>query len=134
MNILLDTHLALWALTDHPMLSSVARQFIVDPDNTVYYSSVSAWEVLLKHDSPRNNLSLTPDEFINYCDASGYVPLNMKPKHVLEASRLNIAEVDKLHSDPFDRLLLSQAKSENLLLLTHDEKFCLYKEKCVTIV
>lgn len=134
MSILLDTHIALWALTDHPMLSSAARKLIVDPDNTVYYSSVSAWEVLLKHDSPHNNLTLTPEEFIDYCNASGYVALDMKPKHVLVASRLNTAEIDKLHSDPFDRLLLSQAKSENLLFLTHDEKFSLYQEKCVMIV
>ena len=53
MNILLDTHIALWAISDHPRLSKAAREFITDPDNTIYYSSVSAWEVLLKHDSPK---------------------------------------------------------------------------------
>jgi PIN domain nuclease of toxin-antitoxin system len=134
MNILLDTHVALWALTDHPKLSKEARGFITDPDNTIYYSAVSAWEVLLKHDSPKNNLTLTPEEFIAYCEDAGFIELNMKPKHIVTASKLDTSGVDKRHSDPFDRLLLSQAKSENFTFLTHDEKIPLYKEKCVIMI
>ena len=49
MNLLLDTHIAIWALNDDPALSEKARKLLLDPDNTVYYSTVSAWEVLLKH-------------------------------------------------------------------------------------
>ena len=134
MNILLDTHVALWAITDHPKLSKQAREFITDPDNTIYYSSVSAWEILLKSNSSKNNLSLTPEEFIDYCEDAGYVPLNMKPKHIVTASKLDTSGVGKYHNDPFDRILLSQAKSENFTFLTHDEKIPLYKEKCVTMV
>ena len=134
MNILLDTHVALWAITDHPRLSREARELITDPDNTIYYSAVSAWEILLKHDSPKNNLTLTPEEFIDYCEASGYVALSTKPKHIVAASSLGTSEVDKHHGDPFDRLLLSQAKSENFTFLTHDDKISLYKEKCVIMV
>ena len=134
MNILLDTHVALWAITDHPKLPKAAREFIIDPDNTIYYSPVSAWEVLLKHDSPKNNLTLTPEEFVDFCEGSGYIALNMKPKHVVTAFMLDTSAVDKQHSDPFDRLLLSQAKSENFTFLTHDEKMPLYNEKCVTMV
>lgn len=51
MNILLDTHIAIWAISNHPSLSKKARKLISDPDNTIYFSSVSVWEVLLKHDS-----------------------------------------------------------------------------------
>ena len=134
MNILLDTHIAVWAITDDPMLSKAARDFILDPDNTIYYSSVSAWEVLLKHDSPKNNLDFTAEEFIEGCEVSGYIPLNMKPKHVVAASKLDVSNVEKRHRDPFDRLLLSQAKSENFTFLTHDEKIPLYNEKCVSMV
>ena len=134
MNILLDTHIALWAITDHPRLPKAAREFIMDPDNVIYYSSVSVWEVLLKHDSPKNNLNLGPEEFIDYCEGSGYIALNMKPKHVVTASKLDTSTIDRQHSDPFDRLLLSQAKSENFTFLTHDEKLNLYHEKCVVIV
>ena len=134
MNILLDTHIALWAISGHPKLPEKARELITDPDNTIYYSAVSAWEVLLKHDSPRNNLTLTPEDFISYCEDAGYVALNMKPKHVSAASGLDAAPVDKQHSDPFDRLLLAQAKAENFSFLTHDEKIPLYHEKCVIAV
>lgn len=134
MNILLDTHVALWAIADHPMLSKTARDFITDPDNTIYYSAVSAWEVLLKHDSPRNNLAVTPEEFVDFCEGSGYIALNMKPKHIVAASKLDTSGMDGRHSDPFDRLLLAQAKSENFTFLTHDEKMPLYHERCVTMV
>ena len=134
MNILLDTHIALWAISDHPKLPDKARELITDPDNTIYYSAVSAWEVMLKHDSPRNNLSLTPEDFISYCEEAGYVALNMKPKHVIAASRLDTSAADKQHNDPFDRLLLAQAKSENFSFLTHDEKIPLYNENCVIAV
>ena len=134
MNILLDTHVAIWAIMDSPRLSEEARNYIVDPDNTIYYSAVSAWEVLLKHNSSKNNLPVTPEEFIEYCDDSGYVALNMKPKHIITATGLDTSEADKHHNDPFDRLLLAQAKSENFTFLTHDEKIPLYKEKCVVMI
>ena len=134
MNILMDTHIAIWAITDDPRLSAAARDFILDPDNTIYYSSISAWEVLLKHDSPHNNLDFSAEEFIEGCEISDYIALNMKPKHIVTASNLNVSQIDRYHSDPFDRLLLSQAKSENFTFLTHDEKLLFYNEKCVTMV
>ena len=98
------------------------------------FAPALAWEVLLKHDSPKNNLTLTPEEFIDFCEGSGYVALNMKPKHIIAASKLDTSAIDKYHSDPFDRLLLSQARSENFTFLTHDEKMSFYNEKCVTMV
>ena len=58
MNILLDTHIALWAISDDERLSEEAKEIILDPDNTIYYSAVSVWEVLLKHNSTSNNLEL----------------------------------------------------------------------------
>ena len=134
MNLLLDTHIALWALADHPNLSKKAKGLITDPDNTIYFSSVSVWEILLNHDSPSNNLTLTPADFVQYCEDAGYIPLNMKPEHVITASKLEASTIDKQHSDPFDRLLLAQAKTENLVFLTHDVKFSLCKERCVRMV
>ena len=53
MNLLLDTHVAIWALNDDPALSEKARELILDPDNTIYYSTISVWEVLLKHSRRR---------------------------------------------------------------------------------
>ncbi len=134
MNILLDTHIAIWAIGNHPSLSQKARALISDPDNTIYFSSVSVWEVLLKHDSPKNNLTLSPKEFVEYCEESGYYQLHLSAKHVLTAASLDISKVDKEHRDPFDRLLLSQAKAENYSFLTHDARLPLYNEKCTIMV
>ena len=131
MNILLDTHIALWAISDDPKLPKKAKELILDPDNTIYYSAVSMWEVMLKHDSQRNNLDLTAAEFADYCEESGYYPLNMTPKHTLTAEKLDVSKIEKEHRDPFDRLLLAQAKTENYSFLTHDSKLQLYQEKCV---
>ena len=122
MNVLLDTHIAIWAIANHPSLSQKARELISDPDNTIYYSSVSVWEVLLKHDSPKNNLTLTPEQFVEYCEESGFYQLHLSTKHVLAASSLDISKIDKEHRDPFDRLLLSQAKAESSSFLTHDTR------------
>ena len=131
MNILLDTHIAIWAISNHRNLPDKARELISDPNNNIYFSSVSTWEVLLKRDSPKNNLTLTPEEFVEYCEESGYYQLNMKSKHVLEAAALDISNVDKEHRDPFDRILLAQAKAENYSFLTHDSRLPLYNESCV---
>lgn len=131
MNILLDTHMAIWAISNHPNLSQKARELVSDPDNTIYFSSVSVWEILLKHDSPKNNLSLTPEQFTDYCEQSGYCQLFMSAKHVIAASALDVSKIDKAHRDPFDRLLLSQAKAENCAFLTHDTRLSLYNENCV---
>lgn len=130
MNILIDTHIAIWAIANHSNLSQKARELISDPDNTIYFSSVTVWEVLLKHDSPKNNLTLTPEQFVEYCAEAGFYQLHLSSKHVLVASSLDISKVDKKHRDPFDRLLLSQAKAENYYFLTHDTRIPLYKEKC----
>lgn len=132
MNILLDTHIALWAIGDSPKLSEKARKLIMDPDNTIYFSSVSSWEVLIKHSAPNTNLDLTVSEFITYCEEAGYYPLTISNNHIVSASELDIIEAEKHnHRDPFDRLLLAQAKVENLSFLTHDSKFDYYHEKCV---
>ena len=135
MNILLDTHIALWAISGDPRLPEKARELITDPDNNIFYSSVSTWEVMMKHSAPNSNLSLTAAEFIDYCEASGYYPLTMGNRHVIAASALDTANAEQHnHKDPFDRLLLAQAKAENYIFLTHDAKLSWYHEKCVVLV
>ena len=137
MNLLLDTHIALWAIIDDPRLPAKARELISDRYNNIYYSSVSVWEILLKSSSPNNNFHLSPSDFVQYCEESGYYPLNMAAKHVIEASKLNTSDAESHgHKDSFDRLLLAQAKSENYSFLTHDTKMQFYheNEKCGLVV
>ena len=131
MNLLLDTHIAVWALNDDPALSEKARELILDPDNTIYYSTISVWEVLLKHSRHPENIPFTEKDFSEACREAGFVPLALSDKHILAVSSLSWPANLKEHNDPFDRLLLAQAKVENLSFLTHDELIPGYNEKSI---
>ncbi len=134
MNLLLDTHIAIWALNDDPALSDKARELILDPDNTIYYSTVSVWEVLLKHSRRPDNIPFNEKDFSEGCREAGYIPLGLADKHILAVHTLTRPDSAKEHNDPFDRLLLAQAKVENLSFLTHDELIPDYEEKCIISV
>ena len=131
MNLLLDTHIAIWALNDDPALSKRARELILDPDNTIYYSTVSVWEVLLKHARRPESIPFTETNFSEGCREAGFIPLNLADKHILAVHTLSRPAGCREHNDPFDRLLLAQAKVENLSFLTHDERIPEYEERCV---
>ncbi len=131
MNLLLDTHIAVWALNDDPALSEKARALILDPDNTIYYSTVSVWEVLLKHQRHPENIPFDEAAFSEGCREAGFVPLGLADKHILAVHSLQRPENAPARSDPFDRLLLAQAKSERGILLSHDRNFSNYQEDCL---
>ena len=131
MNLLLDTHIAIWALNDDPSLSEKARELILDPDNTIYYSTISVWEVLLKHARRPDSIPFDEKDFSVGCGEAGFVPLGLTDKHILAVHTLSRSEAVKTHNDPFDCLLLAQAKVENLSFLTHDELIPGYAEKCI---
>ena len=134
MNLLLDTHVAIWALNDDPALSAKARGLILDPDNTVYYSTVSVWEVQLKHERRPRNIPFDEADFAEGCREAGFIPLYLSDKHVLAARTLARSADSRPHSDPFDRLLLAQAKVENMSFLTHNELIPGYLESCIVSV
>ena len=131
MNLLLDTHIIIWALNDDSHLSTKARELILDPDNTIFYSTVSVWEVLLKHAKRPHEIPFDEVAFAEACGDAGFVPLNLLDKHILAVHTLTRPGDVKEHNDPFDRLLLSQAKVENFSFLTHDELIPGYGEKCI---
>ena len=134
MNLLLDTHIAIWALNDDNALSEKAREMILDPDNSIYYSTISVWEVLLKHARKPGNIPFNEVDFCEGCREAGFIPLNLSDKHILAVRTLSRPSGVKEHNDPFDRLLLAQAKVENLSFLTHDELIPGYDEKCIVSV
>lgn len=89
MNLLLDTYIAIWALNDDPALSEKARELILDPDNTIYYSTVSVWEVLLKHARRPDNIPFIEADFSEGCREAGFVPLGLADKHILAVHTLS---------------------------------------------
>ena len=134
MNLLLDTHIAIWALNDDEALSERARELILDPNNVIYYSPVSVWEVMLKHERHPDNIPFDETDFSEACKEAGFIPLSLSDRHVLAVRTLSRAAGCKAHSDPFDRLLIAQAKADNLSLMTHDALIPDNGEKCVISV
>ncbi len=109
MRLLLDTQVALWWLTASPRLSKASRELMVSSPCAVSVASV--WEVDLKH--RLGKLPIAPERFRDEMRSAGAMVLSITDAHVL--TRVKGAES---HRDPFDRLLLSVAEAENLVLLT----------------
>ena len=119
MKALLDTHAFLWWILDKPELSKTARDFIVNPDNTIYLSAVSGWEMAIKWGLGKLHLPAKPGIYVRQqMEINNFIPLPIQLEH-----GLYIHELPKIHKDPFDRLLIAQSKLENLLLISADSVF-----------
>lgn len=132
MDILADTHILYWLFNDDPQLSEKAKKLLLNPDNKVYYSVLSMWEIAIKHHQGKMNFSGT--EFMHYCEHCGFMKLPYDDRHVVALETLEYKEGAPQHNDPFDNALLAQAKGDCMLLLTHDKKFSLYDEPYYQIV
>ncbi len=115
MKLLLDTHVALWAITDHPSLSRSARALIESPVSEVWVSVVSIWEISIKHALGRGDMPVTPRDAVSFFQQAGYQLLPIATEHVLALESLA-----SHHQDPFDRLLIAQALAEPMRLITHN--------------
>jgi PIN domain nuclease of toxin-antitoxin system len=122
MKLLLDSHALLWFLDDSPALSARAKAAIEHPDSETWVSIASLWEIAIKSNLGKLDLS-EPFEavFPAQLDTNGFVQLPVRLRHLYELERL-----PKLHRDPFDRLLIAQARAENLTLVTRDRNFPAY--------
>ena len=134
MNLLLDTHVLIWTLNEDQRLSEKARELILDPDNAIYYSSVSIWEVAIKHAIHPENVTFTGKELSQYCQEAGFLPVEMRDRHVFALETITRADDAPPHHDPFDRMLIAQAKAENMSFLTHDSLLPYYNETCIISV
>ncbi|HXV80353.1 MAG TPA: type II toxin-antitoxin system VapC family toxin [Candidatus Binatia bacterium] len=127
MRILLDTATFLWVVTDAPDLSDDAREWFVDPDNEVYLSSVSTWEIAIKHSLGKLPLPDPPARFIpTQRKDHGIDSLSLD-----EEATLHLARLPALHKDPFDRMLVCQAVVQNLVILTSDELISQYPVRTI---
>ena len=120
MRILLDTHIYLWWLEDHPKLSTEARTLIGDATE-VYVSSASIWEASIK--AGIGKLDVDVDALVAEIAGSGFSELQISARHA--AAVRGLADI---HNDPFDRLLIAQAICEPLRFLTHDGKLKAYSQ------
>ena len=134
MNLLLDTHILIWALNEDHQLSEKAKELILDPNNIIYYSSISIWEIAIKHAIHTENVEFSGKELAAFCREAGFLPLEMREKHVFYLETISRPEDAPKHNDPFDRMLIAQAKAENMSFLTHDSLIPCYNEKCIISV
>ncbi len=118
MKLLLDTHILLWWLEDSPSLSKKIAQIIADRKNLVFVSAATAWEISIKQALGKIE---APDDLEAALLANGILALPIAISHALLAGQL-----PPHHNDPFDRLLVAQAKIEELVLVTRDQKQILY--------
>ena len=117
MRILLDTATFLWAVNDAPEFSEGAREIFADPENDIYLSAVSAWEIAVKSALGKLPLPEPPGRFVpTQRKQHGIDPLQLDEEAALHLSRLPL-----LHKDPFDRMLVCQAIVNHLVILTPDE-------------
>lgn len=118
MRLLLDTHALLWWLADDPALSRAARDAIGAADSEVFVSAASAWEISIK--KALGKLT-APSDLEQQLELNRFAPLSITVGHGYAAGAL-----PRHHDDPFDRLLVAQAKAEDLVIVTRDPRFGLY--------
>lgn len=128
MRLLLDTHVALWAIAGSPRLPDQARRLILEPDNEIVVSAASVWEIAIKHGLAKKKMPLSGAEAKSWFAQAGYTLLPVTAEHA--------ALVDELpahHADPFDRMLVAQALAEPLRLVTADPMVARYTDTVILV-
>jgi PIN domain nuclease of toxin-antitoxin system len=124
MNLLLDTHIFLWAIDDSPNLSPAARAAILDGQNVVYVSAATAWEISIKRSIGK--LKIPQDDYLEELRLHRFTPLSITTEHALA-----VEDLPPHHKDPFDRMLIAQAQMERLTIVTRDQRLSLYDVKII---
>ena len=121
MQLLLDTHLLLWAVVEPERLDVALVGMLEDPLNTPVFSVVSLWELVIKRGLDRPDFQMEPSLLRQALLEAGWRELPVEAHHALA-----VGQLPPLHRDPFDRLLLAQAQADGLLLITADRQLAQY--------
>jgi PIN domain nuclease of toxin-antitoxin system len=126
--LLLDTHVLLWTAGQPEKLSESARNLLTDPANSLFFSAANIWEIVIKMGLGRADFNVDPHRLRKMLVVHGYTELPVTADHALKVDSL-----PPLHKDPFDRLLLAQARAEGMLLLTCDAAVVQYQESVLGV-
>ena len=128
MKLLLDTHILLWSAGQPDKLSESARALLTSPENSLFFSAASIWEIVIKLGLGREDFKVDPHRLRKMLVVHGYTELPVTAEHALKVDTL-----PPLHRDPFDRLLLAQARTEGMLFLTNDAAVVKYQESILGV-
>ena len=128
MNLLLDTHVALWAIADSPKLPQRARDLIQSSKASVWISAASVWEIAIKHALGRGDMPISGRDAVRYFLDSGYRLLAVEAEHAMA-----VEDLPPLHKDPFDRIIVAQALVEPMRLVTHDPQLAAYSDTIISV-
>jgi PIN domain nuclease of toxin-antitoxin system len=121
MRLMLDTHTLIWFLNGDPNLSQKARHAIENPDNLKIVSIASIWEIAIKISLNKFRFSKGFKSFLELIENNGFAVLPITFEHALTVSNLEF-----IHRDPFDRLLISQCITDNLKIVSKDKNIAKY--------
>ena len=124
---LIDTHCWLWWHIEPDRLASQTLELIENAETVIFFSVVSAWEIIIKYNLKKLRLPLSPSLYINKRLEISY--MEVMPVHL--AHVLQLEKLPDYHKDPFDRLLIAQAVTENLTVITCDHQFRQYDVKII---
>ena len=134
MRYLLDTHILFWLLAKPDALPKRARDIIENSRSHFSFSQISIWEAVIKDMSKPSSVPIAPTDIPSISKAVGLEELILKNSHVLSLAKLGKPDEVRGHKDPFDRMLLAQALSEDMVFLTHDAHLSYYRKVKVELV
>ncbi|CAN5312785.1 type II toxin-antitoxin system VapC family toxin [soil metagenome] len=126
MRFLIDTHVLIWYLEGNPALLQPRRELIVNADNEVFVSMASIWEIAIKSGIGKLKITASLTDILRQLAVQSISLLNIAAGHVLQ-----VASLPFHHRDPFDRMLIAQAKVEFLPIITADPEFSNYGVKLI---
>lgn len=121
MRILLDTHIVIWHLEGDLKLVPALRKAISDPENEIFISIATFWDISIKSSLSKLSLSMSLEDLVSVIEQSKAAILPISTRHALGVSKLPFH-----HRDPFDRMLIAQALSDNLSIVSSDRSFAAY--------
>lgn len=132
MRLLLDTQLLVsMHVGEPPRAGTAAHRLLASTDHALFFSMASVWEVAIKHGLPgkrKNAMPIAPRPFLELSQQGGATLLPIAPEHVFA-----LAALPALHGDPFDRLLVAQAKAERMRLVSRDKLLAGYTDLVLAV-
>lgn len=122
MRYLLDTSILVWSLSEPERLNDRALQVLQNGKEEIFLSAASAWEIAIKSASGKLQLPDSPSKYV----PSRMTALGLRPLHITHSHALAVSGLPSHHQDPFDRILIAQARSEGMVLMTTDHLFSKY--------